>query len=300
MTDRQKGALFITISAASFAFLPTITRALYATAQAADVALRPTDVAFWRFLIASLVLGTVVMIRLRGDAMRPSLPLPRLALLGALYAFSAMSAFIGLQYINASLYVVLFYTYPAMLALIYLVLGIPLSKWQWLALGLVLVGLVLTIPDFDFLSEGNNLLGVVVALLNALSVALYYLFASRWMPRVADGMHHTAWTLTLTLIFITLLLPFNGLTIPTDSTLIALLLTLAVGCTVVPILAINLGLRHINAAQASIISSTEPVIAMLIAVAFLNELILPLQWVGAAFIISAVLVLELSPRKRAA
>jgi drug/metabolite transporter (DMT)-like permease len=299
MTDRQKGALLITISAGAFAFLPTITRTLYATAQAAEIALRPTDVAFWRFFIASLVLGAVVIARLGRAARQPSLPLPRLALLGALYAFSAMSAFFGLQYINASLYVVLFYTYPAMLALIYLALGIPLSKWQWLALGLVLIGLVLTIPDFSFFNEGGNLIGVVVALLNALSVAFYYLLSSRWMRAVADGMHHTAWTLALTLMFITLLLPFNGLTIPTDATLATLLLVLAVGCTVVPILAINLGLRYINAAQASIISSTEPVIAMLIAVVVLSEVILPLQWVGAAFIVSAVLVLELSPRKRA-
>lgn len=298
MTDRQKGALLITISAAAFSFLPTITRTLYATAEATGVALQPTDVAFWRFFIASLVLWGVVLVRLGGQARVPSLSPLRLLMLGGLYAFSAMSAFIGLRYINASLYVVLFYTYPAMLALIYLLIGVPLSKWQWAALGLVLVGLVLTIPDLSFFEEGGNVLGVVVALLNALSVAFYYLFSSRWMSEVRDGMHHTAWVLAMTLIFVSALVPLNGLTLPTEPTIAALLLTLAVVCTVVPILAINLGLRYINAAQAAIISSTEPVMAMLIAVTFLSELILPLQWLGAALIVSAVLVLELSPRKR--
>lgn len=298
MTDRQKGALLITLSAAAFSFLPTITRALYATADAASINLQPTDVAFWRFLIATLVLGSVVAIRLGSAARVPSLPLPRLLMLGGLYAFSAISAFVGLQYINASLYVILFYTYPAMLALIYLLMGVPLSKWQWVALGLVLVGLFLTIPDFSFLEQDSNALGVIVALLNALSVAFYYLLSSRWMPRVRDGMHHTAWILFTTLLFVGAFVPFYGLTIPTDPTLAILLLTLAVGCTVVPILAITLGLRYLHASQAAIISSTEPVMAMTIAVLFLNELVLPLQWLGAALIISAVLVLELSPRKR--
>jgi drug/metabolite transporter (DMT)-like permease len=299
VNDRQKGALLITISAGAFAFFPTITRSLYATAEAVGAALRPTDIAFWRFFIAALVLGALVLLRLGSAAKTPSLPPARLAVLGGLYAFSAVSAFFGLQYINASLYVILFYTYPAMLALIYSVLGIPLSKWQWLALALVLIGLVLTIPDFSFFNESGNILGVVVALANALSVAFYYFFASRWMRAVHDGMHHTAWTLLFTLLFISALLPFNGLTVPSDFTLMLLLAALATGCTVVPILAINLGLRYINAAQASIISSTEPVMAMLIAVMFLGEWVAPIQWLGAAFIIGAVLVLELSPRKRA-
>jgi drug/metabolite transporter (DMT)-like permease len=300
MNDRQKGALLITISAGAFAFLPTITRSLYASAEAAGVVLRPTDIAFWRFFIAALVLGALVLLRLGSAARKPSLPPTRLAVLGGLYAFSAVSAFFGLQYINASLYVILFYTYPAMLALIYSVLGIPMSKWQWLALLMVLIGLMLTIPDFSFFNEAGNLLGVIVALANALSVAFYYFFASRWMRAVQDGMHHTAWTLLFTLLFISGLLPFNGLTVPTDPALVLLLAALATVCTVVPILAINLGLRYINAAQASIISSTEPVMAMLIAVTFLGEQVGLIQWLGAAFIIGAVLVLELSPRKRTA
>lgn len=291
LTERQKGMLFIAASATGFAFLPTITRSLYLASD-----LQPTDVGFWRFVFANILFWAITLLRVGKPALRLPFALWKVAVLGVLYAASAMSAFVGLQLINASLYIVLFYTYPAMVAIISALLGARLSKWAWLAVGMTLIGCVLTIPDFSFL-QGGNLLGVMTALFNALCVAVYYLVSARWM-RETDAVHGTAWMMLATLLVIACLVPFTGLNAPANGNALALLIVLAIVSTVIPIFAINAALRVISAAQASIISTVEPVMAMLIALIVLGETILPLQWVGALIIVSAVIVLEASPKAK--
>lgn len=298
LSERQKGVLLFIISASGFAFLPTITRSIYASAAASGIIFLPTDIGFWRFVIATSVMTLIAFFRVRQAVVRPSIAPLRLGVLGLLYALSALAAFFGLQYINASLYVVLFYTYPAMLALISLAMGIRLSRWQWLAVLMALGGVVLTIPDFSFLSSGANVLGMGIALGNALCVALYFILSGRWATQAADSTHHTAWVMLVTLLFIMLPVPFYGLHTPSSVTLVALLIVLSILCTVIPILAINVGLRYISPTQASIVSSIEPIIAITIAVIILNEEIFPVQALGAILIVGAVLVLQLSPKEK--
>lgn len=300
LSDRQKGVLLFLTSASGFAFLPTITRLIYSSAADSGVTFLPTDIAFWRFVIATLVMGVLAFVKVRRALVQPSIPLRQLAVLGGLYTLSALAAFFGLQYIGASLYIVLFYTYPAMLALISVAMGVRLSGWQWLAVGMALLGVVFTIPDFSFITTGGNLLGMLIALGNALCVALYFILSGRWVTRAIDSIYHTAWMMLATLFFITLTVPFYGLHLPTSLPLIGFMLTMSILCTVVPILAMNTGLNYVSPTQASIVSSVEPVIAIFIAVLFLGEVVAATQWLGVGLILSAVLVLELSPKRKTA
>jgi len=293
MSDRQRGIAYIALSALGFAFLPTITRSLYVTST-----FQPTDVGFWRFLLANAVIWAIVALRLRQAAARLPFAGWKVAALGVLYALSALAAFFGLQLISASLYVVLFYTYPAMVAIISLMLGVRLSVWAWMAVGMTIIGCVLTIPDFSFLQQGGNLVGVLTALFNALSVAIYYLVSSRWMRQAGDTLHATAWMMLSTFAVICIAVIPNGLRLPDSVATLALVVLLSTVSTVVPIFAINAGLRLIPPTQGSIISSIEPVMAMLIALVLLGEVIRPLQWVGAALIVAAVILLETSPKQK--
>lgn len=293
MSDRQRGILYIALSALGFAFLPTITRSLYAASV-----FQPTDVGFWRFLLANAVIWAIVALRLRKAAARLPFEGWKVAVLGVLYALSALAAFFGLQLINASLYVVLFYTYPAIVAIISLMLGVRLSIWAWAAVAMTIIGCVLTIPDLSFLQQGGNLLGVLTALFNALSVAVYYLLSSRWMRQASDTLHATAWMMLSTFAVICITVVPNGLRLPDSLSTLALVVLLSTISTVVPIFAINAGLRLIPPTQGAIISSIEPVMAMLIALTLLGEIIRPLQWVGAALIVAAVILLETAPRQK--
>jgi drug/metabolite transporter (DMT)-like permease len=291
LSNRQKGVLLIITSAAGFAFFPTITRSLYRISE-----LQPTDIGVWRFVFACAILWLIQFIRTPHESKRPPIPLRHLLVLGVLYAFSALSAFIGLQRINGSLYVVLFYTYPAMVVLISLALGKPLSRYAWFALGLTLIGILFTIPDFRLL-QGGNLEGVLLALANALFVAIYMLASSRFMSGVGNMVNATVWMMSATLLVILVAIPFFGLRLPTNLETLGVLLLLAVISTVIPIFCLNAGIQYVGAAQASILSSVEPALAIIIAVIILQEVVLPLQILGAALIICAVIVLELSPKK---
>jgi drug/metabolite transporter (DMT)-like permease len=292
-TDRQKGVIFILLCATSFAFLPTITRSIYAVSE-----LKPTDIAFWRFVFANLVLWSILIVKNRGKGIRPLIPIPQIIVLGVLYALSALAAFFGLQYINASLFVVIFYTYPAMVALMSLLLGVRLSGVAWLAIAMTLVGVVLTIPDLSAL-QGGNVLGIGIALSNAFFVAIYYLVTQRFFKGVTDMTQMTAWVLLATLGIVMLVVPFFGVQAPQNLQTLGLLVMLAVVSTVVAVFTLNAGIQLIGATQASIVSSVEPAIAMMFAFVFIGESFTVLQLIGAGLIISAVIMLELSPKQKA-
>jgi len=49
---------------------------------------------------------------------------------------------------------------------------------------------------------------------------------------------------------------------------------------------------------ASIVSSVEPLLAMVVALVVLGEAILPVQWLGAVAIVSGVLILQMAPARR--
>lgn len=289
------GFLVAMIAATGYAFLPIFTRSLYSTSD-----LQPTDIAIWRYLFAVPVIWTLINLRHRPGKTTSRRTMPswsRLLLLGIIYAGAALTAFIGLELITASIYVVLFFTYPTMVALISTLLGVRLSTRAWGAVCLTLVGIFLTIPDFNTL-QGTSLTGILVALLNALIVAIYFIASSRIMQGIGSMGQGTAWIMTSTLLCMLCLLPFFGLTIPSDITTWLLLIGLAIFSTAMPLFMLNMGIQMIGAPKMAIITSIEPVMTMILALFLLNEQILSNQWLGVFAIVMAVLLLELKPRRK--
>ena len=58
------------------------------------------------------------------------------------------------------------------------------------------------------------------------------------------------------------------------------------------------GIQKIGASQASLISTAEPVMSMVVAMILLGEIILPIQWLGAVFIIAGVILLQVRPQAK--
>lgn len=291
LSDRQQGLLFVLAASAGYSMLPVFTKSIYAVAT-----LEPLDVAVWRFVFATPILWLVIATRQTArSADRP--PRRYLMGLGAIYSLAALSAFFGLELIPASTYVVLFYTYPAMVAVMALLTGQRLTRVMWLALLLTLCGVVLTVPDFTNLGEGD-VLGILAALFNAFVVALYYMLSGRVMRGYSGLARSTAWVLTGTLAFLLLMVPFSGLTFPTETQTWLNLVGLSAVSTAMPIFALNTGIQKLGAARASILSTVEPLFALLLAVVILGEVVLPVQWLGGVLIILSVILLEWRPRRR--
>src|SRR5262249_18277946 len=161
------------------------------------------------------------------------LPRLRLLLMGALFAFAAGSAFFALERIPASTFTVIIYSYPAMVALMSLFLGERLSARGCLALGLTIIGIILTVPDFG--AGFTDMLGVFFTLLNAVTYALYIVISGRLLRGHTALAQASAWSITGTFLTMVVVSLLRGVNWPESTTQWALLLAMALVSTVIPI-----------------------------------------------------------------
>ncbi len=301
MKTNGLGLMWVILASAGYACLSIFTRAIYGNSD-----LRPTDIALIRFVLATPAIWLLLSLRWRLSACSPltsNPPFPpwRQSFLGILYAGAALCAVTGLQFVPASLYVVLFFTYPAMVAILSRLRGEHISRAGWVALVCTLIGITLTIPDFSGL-QPEMALGIAIALLNALLVAIYFLVVGSLTRRGSNPSLASAWVITGTLVVLLFVSPFfGGVHLPPDASIWLLLIGLGIVSTALPILFMQIGIQRVGAPTASIISTFEPVLAMILAMILLGESILLTQWVGAAFIVAAVFILQQSRmRKRRA
>ncbi|MAS35919.1 MAG: hypothetical protein CL610_18065 [Anaerolineaceae bacterium] len=290
---QRSGMLFVLAGAVGYALLPVWVKNIQLSG------LQPLDIATWRFLFA-MPLIWALLLGLRTTP--PATPLPRRKLLGlgVLQVIAATSAFVGLQNLPASTMVLLFYTYPAMVALINFALGERMPLQSWLALVITLVGVSLTVPDFGTgLDEGAGT-GVIFAFINALVVAVYFILNNRVMRGHRAMGRGSAWTITgAFLMMLVILLVRGGAAVPPDARTWLLLLALALFSTVFPIFMLMNGIQRLGASRAAILSTVEPIGTLTLAALFLGERVQPVQLLGGGLILLSVLLLQLSNRKPA-
>jgi drug/metabolite transporter (DMT)-like permease len=68
----------------------------------------------------------------------------------------------------------------------------------------------------------------------------------------------------------------------------AAVFAIAIVCTVVAMLGLFVGIRHLGAADAATLSTLEPVVTIVLAAIFLGEAFTPLQILGGAIVLTAV------------
>ena len=68
---------------------------------------------------------------------------------------------------------------------------------------------------------------------------------------------------------------------------------IGIGSTLLPFTLFYAGLRRLRAEEAGILATLEPVVAVLIAGVFLGESLRSLQWLGAALVLGATLMVSL-------
>lgn len=295
-TDQRIGLFLILIASAGYAIMPTLVKTIYANSS-----FEPMDIALWRFIIATPLTWILVVARrwlMPSSQMRGRLPIRGAMILGFILALAALSAFFGLERLPASTFVVLFYTYPAIVVIFSFLLGEMIQRMAWFALALALLGVAMTVPDFTTANAGD-IIGVGFAFANAGLVAFYFLVSKRALSDGKDVLGTSAYILLATLCALLFLIPIRGIQMPTNTITLLSLMTLAAFCTVLPVFAVNQGIQKIGASQASLISTAEPVMSMVVAMILLGEIILPIQWMGAALIIGSVILLQLRPSPKA-
>ena len=295
MTRREReGLLWIMLAAAGFSVMPTLVKLTYLHST-----FEPMDIAIWRFALAAPIMWALVLLngRSAGKDFGQSLPTARLLVIGGVISAAVLAAFFALDRLPASTYIVLLYSYPAMVALLSRLLGDEIRRRTWLALGMALIGIVLTVPNLSTASDADAL-GVGLALLNAGIIAIYYLLTRRALDGVVDVSRASAVMMIGALVIMLLLIPLRGLQFPQTPQTILLLIGIGIFGTVLPVFGVNIAVQRIGAAQASLVSTVEPIMSMVISMLILGEMIFALQWLGAVLIVGSVIALQLRPRNR--
>ena len=295
MSRREReGFIWILLASAGFSIMPTLVKITYQHST-----FEPIDIAIWRFLIAAPVMWTVVLYRRRSVAALPKSDAPVIPalLIGIIISAAVLAAFFALERLPASTYIVLLYTYPAMVVLLSALFGERIGYRAWLALTMALTGVFLTVPDF-FGVEVGDWFGVALVLANAAIIAIYYMLSKRALNGVVDLSGSSAWMMLGTLLVLLLLIPLRGLQMPQNQQTLATLIAIAALGTVLPVFAVNIAIQQIGAARASLISTVEPPLSMIVSMVVLGEAIFALQWLGAALIVGSVIVLQFRRRDR--
>jgi len=285
--DRLQGLFYVLVAVTGYSFLPSFTKAIYATST-----FEPLDIALWRFIFATPAIWLLLTFR---QAPLPDHPLPRRQLLGLglVYSVAAITAFFGLQRIPASIYVILFYTYPAMVTLISVMfLRHRMPLLSWVALGLTLIGVAMTVPDFTGM-QANDMLGIGAAFLNAFAVALYYVLVGIVMRGHQAVVRGTAYVITGTLFVLLFFIPLRGLALPQNIETWLGLIGLATVSTAMPITMLNMGINKLGAPHASIMSAVEPLLALVWSMVLLGETVVGIQWLGGVLIVISVILFQL-------
>ncbi len=289
MTRNQQGFVFIALAVTGYSCLPIFTDILL------NSGLTALDIALLRYALATPVLWILAGFFERkkgGNQLQQRLPRAKLMVMGLLLALAALAAFVGLDLIPAGTYVVIFYTYPAIVALIMLVLGERMSGWGWFAVLLTLVGVALTAPDFSAGLSGENFTGVVLALFNAVIVAIYFILSAKMLRGQKALFAASALTCTGALITLLVISLVRGLQLPSSGAAFLALIGLASISTVLPVFSINRGIQLLGASRAAVVGSFEPLLTALLAMVFLNQTMQPIQWLGGIVIVISVIMLQ--------
>ena len=167
--------------------------------------------------------------------------------------------------------------------------GEPLTTRKWLAAGLTFSGLVVTLG----LELSGQPLGIVLGVASALIYSCYILLGGRFTtgshPISAACVVFLAASVSNGLI---VLAQGDGLVWPHNTAGWLALLAIALICTVLAIVGFLIGIKRIGATQASMISTFEPVVTVLLAAAWLGEAVTLSQLLGGVLILAGVWLLS--------
>ncbi len=245
-----------------------------------------------RFAVAGLVLGAVLVVS--RQSLRPARgEWGRLVALGAVgYAVESSLFFLALARGTAATVTLLFYTYPAWVAVLSALLGMGVP-------GLLLGGsLVAAISGAGVVAASSGGLditgsGIAFALGSAVAIAIY-LVAFEALARRSSVLASSMWVSLSASAALGAYAMVSGTgRLPVAGAEWLALLSMGV-LTAGAFFMLFLGVRRLGAVRSSIISSLEPVLAAVLAFAFLDESLRVGAIVGGALILAGAIAASLA------
>ena len=279
---RLTGVLLIIISAAAFGTLAIFGKFLYADG------LDTFTLLFLRFAFAASVMTLILILRRE--------PLPRGRVLAQLIGMGALG-YVGqsftylsaIKYASAGLVALLLYLYPMFVLILSVIFLREKVTWpKALALTLALTGAALTARP-----EGGQVLGIIFAVVSAVIYSIYIIVGAGVMKRVSAVQSSLVIFASAAAVYGTLTL-VNDAHFPQSSFGWWSLAGIVIVATVIPVTTFLAGLERIGPTNASLLSTLEPLVTVLLAAWLFAERLEPITLVGGALILVAVVVLTRS------
>ncbi len=261
----------------------------------------------WRFAVAGGLAWGVLLVR--PGARRAVRALSRRKLLGTvglgvLYVGNTATYYAGIQTVPLGLSALIVYLYPPVVAALALQFGRPLEgRRAWSALGIAALGVALAVGGIDT-ATAPPLDGLLLILASPLIYAVWIILAARHSGERSDHVGRQAeegadasaigavmlsstaivyWIVALGIGHPVLPAAVPGEAWPG-------ILAVAVIAGFVPVQAFYAGTQRVGAAQASLISTIEPLWTIAAAAVLYGERLRPVQLAGGALILAAVVL----------
>ncbi|GAB2689479.1 EamA family transporter [Thalassiella azotivora] len=217
--------------------------------------------------------------------------------------------FVAIERLPVGIALLLEYLAPVMVALwVRFVRKEQLRARVWWALGLCVLGLAVVAQVWDGLTLDG--VGVLAGVAAAVCLAAYYLTGEHGL-RDRDALSLAAWVFTSAALFWSVLQPWWSfpfdvladdvpLAGPFDGTaapLWALVLWVVVLGTVAPYALVLVSIRELGSARTGLLGMAEPVLAGLVAWVVLSEALNVPQLLGAAIVLTGIVLAETSRRR---
>lgn len=275
------GAVFVFLSAFMYAALPILGKLAY------QVGLSPSAVLLLRYLFSFLLLS-IYIIFCKNTRILTLTPL--VLFQGILLTMGSLFYFYSLKYLAAGITTVIFFLYPVLVAC----LTVPIYKERIrlqliLALLLAIAGIIL-VSGINQSFEGISIEGVELALLACLCYTIYSLIGQKTVQET-DPLSMTA---TLSLVAVIIIACFSNRELVFLSQLswqqISIGLMMAILNTLLAVLFFLKGLQKIGAARASLISTAEPPLCLLLAFLVLRETLTLTQLLGSLLVFASMIL----------
>ena len=283
---RRVGIVLVLTSAIAFAIGPTAAK--IALDNGGNVL---TVVTLRGVIGAGLLAVLVVLFRQRFRISRAAL---RWCLLGSGFSALMVYGFIGsVAYIPVSVAVLIFFVHPIVIAVIAHWRGGDRLTGGKLVLALTaFAGLALALaPGFDALQPE----GIVLAVLAAVTVCGAILCGARaqlYATSTQVNLYMTGLAGALTALATSAL---DSWSMPSNA--LGWLGVIAAGVGIaVALLAFYASFRYLSPVRATMLSNVEPLLSILLASVILGQWLRPIQWIGAAVMIGAIVLFEAAGR----
>ncbi len=285
---RFPGYVCAVVAAISYGLNPFFGLHLYADGY------RPFSVLFFRFLVAGVMLGLVMVLRRRNFAVQKKY-IPFIVFEGIMLFLTCLFWFLSFEIMSSGIAATLLYTYPAMIAVI-----LALFFHEKITLNVV-AGILLAFAGVACVCKGGrnviSILGIVYVTLSALTYSFYIIAVKKTNLREVPSE-----TLTFYAMVIAAALMFGILKCGKEVQWLnswsaaGNILGLAFFTSLISFLLLAVAVKIIGETKSAVIGALEPITAVVIGVFAFGE---PMSWTiltGICLVLAAVGCVVVKPR----